>query len=119
MQNSLDKIDLNNLLQLIGNDKDFLRELLETFISTTQDALTQLKEAEAKDDWKQIQSIAHQIAPAIMQIGGNNAYKAIKEIENMPETTQGYERKSKYTELIPHIDNCLVQVQNYISNDTK
>ncbi len=119
MQNSLDKIDLNNLLQLIGNDKDFLRELLETFISTTQTALTQLKDAEAKDDWKQIQTIAHQIAPAIMQIGGKNAYATIKYIETMLETTRDRERTAKFIELIPHIDNCLEQVQNYIANDTK
>jgi signal transduction histidine kinase/DNA-binding response OmpR family regulator len=67
--NSLEGVDLKGLEIAAQNDKDFMRDLIDTILETLPEELERLEIAIKKDDLFQAARILHKIKPSISYLG--------------------------------------------------
>jgi len=80
-------IDLVELERLSGGDDKFLKEMLEIFIRTSEEASIKLEQYFDKSDWRQIAETAHKLAAPAKHIRGTQLYDLLKNLENTAETS--------------------------------
>ncbi len=86
-----EKLDLHNLYHLSGGDKKFVKQMLISFIETTEKGVNELKEAVAKQQWVSAADIAHKIQPPCRHTGAMDLYSILNKIER---TTRNGENMS-------------------------
>ncbi len=74
-------IDLRNLYHLSGGDNVFVKQMLETFISTTAAGLNEMAEAAGKAEWEKTADISHKIQPPCRHIGAGTLFELLSKIE--------------------------------------
>ncbi|MBN1417005.1 MAG: response regulator [Bacteroidales bacterium] len=76
-----DKIDLHNLYHIAGGDEQFVKQMLVTFIETTEKGLNDMNEAVITGKWESVAGLAHKISPPCRHIGAVNLYGYLRRIE--------------------------------------
>lgn len=74
-------LDLRNLYHLAGGDNNFVKQMLETFISTTAAGLNEMAVAAGKADWEKTADISHKIQPPCRHIGAVTLFELLSNIE--------------------------------------
>ncbi len=75
------KIDLQNLYHISGGDEKFVKQMLETFIETTENGLTAMQEAVTTGKWESAAGFAHKLSPPCRHIGAMDLYNNLRMIE--------------------------------------
>ena len=75
------KIDLQNLYHISGGDEQFVKQMLVSFIETTEKGLTDMQEAVISGQWESVADLAHKILPPCRHIGAIDLYNLLNEIE--------------------------------------
>lgn len=75
------KLDLHNLYHISGSDDQFVKQMLISFITTTEKGLNELKEAATKQQWESAADISHKIQPPCRHIGAMDLYNLLNKIE--------------------------------------
>jgi signal transduction histidine kinase/CheY-like chemotaxis protein len=83
MGTELDEADFKSLQKLTNNNDSFYKELLQTFVSSTEKGLLKMKELVQTENWSETSELAHQLAAPFKHFGANNCYTTLKEIERM------------------------------------
>ncbi len=86
-----EKIDLTYLQELSGGDKDFIGEMLQTFLGETSEMLNNLKEVENGDDHERTYQIAHKLKSSLRMIGMEQAAQLCIQIEEKARAEQADE----------------------------
>ena len=77
-----DKItNLDYLQDLSEGDEEFIKDMIETFIDTTPDLISQMKEQLNGKDFLGVGQTAHKIKPTITFMGISSLETLIREIE--------------------------------------
>ncbi len=79
---SNDKINLNSLYHIAGGDEKFVRQMIESFDTTTANGLSEMKDAVIAEEWEQVADIAHKLLPPCRHIGAIDLFNIIHEIES-------------------------------------
>lgn len=90
---------ITNLSYLSGvchGDKDFMRDMIETFITNTPISLDEMKTAAAEQDWETVGRTAHKIKPSISFMGLEALKPVVKNIEH-------YGKEGENTDKIPEL----------------
>ena len=74
-------LDLSYIYEISDHDRDFIKEMLLTFLKITPESLDQIETAKNADNWKEVGRVAHKIKPTIMLIGNDVLTKQIKKLE--------------------------------------
>jgi len=74
-------LDLHNLYHLSGGDEEFVKQMLFSFITTTEKGLNELKEAVTKQQLESAADISHKIQPPCRHIGAMDLYNLLNKIE--------------------------------------
>lgn len=64
-----EKVDLTYLQKVSGNNKDFIAEIVNSFIASTPHALSEIKSHLDKKDWVKMEKEVHKIKPTLSMIG--------------------------------------------------
>ena len=72
---------LETLKEFLGNDNDALRDVINSFIESTEENLVSLNNAITEKDIAEISTITHRIAPMFKQIQANNIANTLKALE--------------------------------------
>ncbi len=83
MGTELDEADFKSLQKLTNNNDSFYMELLQTFVSSTENGLSKIRNLVQTENWVEISELAHQLAAPFKHFGANNCYTTLKEIERM------------------------------------
>ena len=83
MGTQLDEADFKSLQKLTNNNESFYKELLQTFVNSTENGLIKMKELAAEENWDAASELAHQLAAPFKHFGAHNCYTTLKEIERM------------------------------------
>lgn len=83
MGTELDQADFKSLQKLTNNNEPFYKELLQTFVNSTENGLVRMKELVTEENWSEASELAHQLAAPFKHFGANNCYTTLKEIERM------------------------------------
>ncbi|MBN2814801.1 MAG: response regulator, partial [Bacteroidales bacterium] len=78
-------INLDSLYHLAGNDRAFVKQLLLTFIESTEQGLQSLHEAIDKSDKPAIRELAHKISSPCKHIGADSLYANFKLMEEQAQ----------------------------------
>jgi HPt (histidine-containing phosphotransfer) domain-containing protein len=83
-----DLINLKNLYHLAGDDKQFAKQMLDTFLDTTTKGLHEMKEAASFGDWKTVGELAHKLLPPGRHIGAAHLILLLKKVEDGAKSGQ-------------------------------
>lgn len=83
MGTPLDEADFKSLQKLTNDNDSFFRELLQTFVNSTEKGLVKMKQLIQDQNWAEASELAHQLAAPFKHFGANNCYTTLKEIERM------------------------------------
>jgi len=78
---SAEKINLHNLYHISGGDEEFVKQMLDSFISTTGAGLKDLQDAVMSKNWDSVADIAHKILSPCRHIGAMDLYNLLSKIE--------------------------------------
>jgi len=92
--------DLTYLHSICNGDKNFMQEMVETFITNTPSAINEMQKWSHKAEWIKVGQTAHRIKPSIAFMGLESLKPIIKKIET-------YGKESKSTDKIPALINTL------------
>ncbi len=76
------KINLNNLYHISGGDEQFVKQMLISFIDSTDKGLSEMKIAVSKGESKQITELAHKMLPPCRHLGATALCNLLKQIED-------------------------------------
>jgi CheY-like chemotaxis protein/HPt (histidine-containing phosphotransfer) domain-containing protein len=83
------KINLSNLYHISGGDKQFVKQMLISFIESTQKGLTEISEAAKTGNMEPISDLAHKMLPPCRHVGALDLCSILREIEdNSKKDTQ-------------------------------
>jgi len=96
--------NLNKAMDIVDKDEEFLKELLELFVSDYPKKLKKIKEAIQNKDTETISEVAHSLKGACGNIGLDKAYELCLEIEKIGKkgTLEGVEKL--YEELLEELN---------------
>lgn len=78
--------NLDYLKEVSGNNQDFIREMVQTFITTLPRTLLELKESSTVENWDTLSRLAHQIKPSFTLMGLEFLRNKIAQIEERART---------------------------------
>jgi hypothetical protein len=78
-------INLTHLYHLADNDIPFIKQMLTTFIESTEKGLQEIHQAIASGNPNEAMEIAHKLAAPCQHIGVDKLYSNLKDLENMPK----------------------------------
>jgi len=81
-QTSDNKIDLRNLYHISGGDDQFVKQMLVSFINTTQKGLADMQEAVNSNQNESVAHLAHKLLSPCRHIGASDLYNLLNSIEN-------------------------------------
>lgn len=73
--------NVEQLNKIGNNDKQFLLEMLQSFIELANECSESLLSATQKEDWLKVKTIAHKNIPSYSILGLNDLVEILKEIE--------------------------------------
>jgi HPt (histidine-containing phosphotransfer) domain-containing protein len=76
-----EKINLSNLYHISGGDKQFVKQMLISFIESTQKGLTEIREAAKTGNMESIHDLAHKMLPPCRHVGALDLCSILREIE--------------------------------------
>jgi CheY-like chemotaxis protein/HPt (histidine-containing phosphotransfer) domain-containing protein len=78
-----EKINLQNLYHISGGDERFVKQMLVTFIDTTEKGLTEMEKAVKSGQWETAAGLVHKISAPCRHIGAEDLYHFLKKIEEI------------------------------------
>jgi HPt (histidine-containing phosphotransfer) domain-containing protein len=109
--------DLTYLASLCGDDPEFKKEMIETFLKNTPALINEMKDCLKVSEWKKIGDIAHKMKPSFTFMGIHAAKDLILILEkngrNEKDTT---EIKDLITQLDHICSKALVELENDLSS---
>ncbi len=73
--------DLSYLQNVSGGDEGFIREMVNTFLENTPNALSEMKDEAAQHKWREVARVAHRIKPSVTFMGIHSLKPIIKRLE--------------------------------------
>lgn len=83
------KIDLHNLYHISGGDEHFIKQMLESFIQTTEKGLHEMEEAAKYKKWESVADLSHKIQPPCRHIGAMDLCSLLNKIEKTIRNNEG------------------------------
>ncbi len=99
-------LNLDGLKEIIGDDPDLLKEMLQQFVETTQADLTNLQDAIAAGNSRDVANLAHRIKGSCFVIGAT----ALAEIAASLETDGRRDCTGNYSSLAEKMTTAFQQV---------
>ena len=81
------QFDLAYLRNISGNNHEFIKEMLQTFVQSIPNSLTEMEEALTLSDFIKISRVAHQIKPSMTLLGINELKDSAMHIEELAKGT--------------------------------
>lgn len=78
---TVEKINLSNLKHISGGDQQFVRQMLESFITTTSRGLSAIREEIEGKNWDAAADQSHRIQPPCRHIGAMELYAILRNLE--------------------------------------
>jgi PAS domain S-box-containing protein len=108
--------DLNYLIKMSDNNKEFINEMIKTFIQTIPQILSEMETCLDDKNWEKLSKLAHQIKPTYTLLGLDAVRESLLTIElegkkkekldELPDLTKKFIKQSR--SIIPDLEKELV-----------
>lgn len=75
--------DKDKAIHIIGNDEEFLREILETFLLDVPQQMSQIKKAVSERNRENLVKSVHKLKGAVCNFGENATFKTALKLETL------------------------------------
>jgi signal transduction histidine kinase/CheY-like chemotaxis protein/HPt (histidine-containing phosphotransfer) domain-containing protein len=75
------KVSLHNLYHISAGDEQFVKQMIITFVNTTQKGLKEMQEAAASAKWESVADLAHKLLSPCRHIGAADLYNLLSTVE--------------------------------------
>ena len=89
---SIDVYDLSVIKDAASNDAGLIKEMLELFISKTNEEMVMLKEYIANEDWEKTYFMAHKLKPSFIYLRMSILEKCMEDIEERAKNMKQVEK---------------------------
>lgn len=111
--------DLTYLRSISDNDKQFIKEMIDTFLETTPILLSQMRSLAMEKRWIELGKTAHQMKPSLQFMGMEPARQVIREIEDICSGKPKYFRVIKLVEKTESAcKKACDELKNMLKNET-
>ncbi len=111
-----EKINLNNLYHISGGDEQFVKQMLISFIESTDKGLNEMKTVVTSGELTIVSELAHKMLPPCRHIGAMNLYNLLKKIEdNVNKKDQSMALESLMKESLREFDGIRGLIEEQIS----
>jgi PAS domain S-box-containing protein len=86
------QFDLTYLREVSGNNEEFIREMIQTFVQTIPPILSQMNTSLSRQDWEKLSRLAHQIKPSLALMGMNDLRSQVLYIEQNGKSRDNLEQ---------------------------
>ena len=76
------RLDLKNLYHISSGDKQFVKQMLVSFLDSTEKGLDEMQEAASSKQWEKVSDLAHKLMPPCKHIGATNLYNSLRQAED-------------------------------------
>lgn len=76
-----DRINLDNLYHISGDDEQFVKQMLISFIESTQKGLDEMQESVKSGNYESVAELAHKLSPPSKHVGATDLANLLKKIE--------------------------------------
>lgn len=107
--------DFSYLRSVSGDNEDFIREMIQTFIQTIPPILDEMNESVGTKDWLKLSRLAHQIKPSLALMGMNELRSKLSHIEENGKNKTNLEDLPALTNrFITQCEQIIPQLSHYI-----
>jgi HPt (histidine-containing phosphotransfer) domain-containing protein len=78
---SAGKVNLHNLYHISAGDEQFVKQMIITFINTTQKGLKEMQEDAVSAKWDSVADLAHKLLSPCRHIGAADLYNLLSTVE--------------------------------------
>jgi HPt (histidine-containing phosphotransfer) domain-containing protein len=75
------KVNLHNLYHISAGDEQFVKQMIITFVNTTQKGLKEMQEAAVSVKWESVADLAHKLLSPCRHIGAADLYNLLSTVE--------------------------------------
>ncbi len=106
--------DLNYLRDVSGNNQEFMKEMVLTFINTIPSVLDDMVSNAMIGNWTKVANLAHQIKPSFVLMGAPGMRNKVLEIE---QGAKSEGEKSKLKEAVDKLRNLCLEIVDSLSHE--
>lgn len=96
----MDGFNLDELKRISGGDPAFIRDMVELFITQTENSIVEMDNCFDTNDLGRIFKVIHKMKPSVLIMGMDPVYARILEIEKMKEGDLNFEKLKKDTDIL-------------------
>ena len=98
---------VRRLVSLDGEDDDFIRDVMGSYVLQLKDVVARLGTAVAANDTEEVRSLAHSMKGASKQIGATHAGNLLGEIEQQEDFSAIQSLVSQLDEEVPRVESAI------------
>jgi PAS domain S-box-containing protein len=107
--------DLSQIQEFSRGNQEFVKKMVQLFLSTSAEALTQFREYQQAKNWEEVSALAHKMKASIDNMGISSLKTEIREVETLGRSLVVNEVRMK--ELLDYVEGVLIRVQNALQDD--
>ncbi len=107
--------DLSQIREFSRGNQDFVKKMVQLFLSTSSEALTQFREYQRTKSWEEIGALAHKTKASIDNMGIASLKNEIREVENLGKAQIVDE--PRMNQLLTYVEDMLKRVQHALQKD--
>jgi len=113
----MDNPNFEGIRRLANDNMAFYKELLRTFVNSTENGMNSLHQNIEEENWKQVGELAHQLAAPFKHFNATTCYNLLKRIEKMgKESEEGVEITAAVAEFGEEANSILNLVKDELKN---
>ena len=75
-------LDLSYLYEISDDDREFVKDMIETIVRNTPDSVVEIREAQKKDNWHEVGRLVHKLKPSLLLLNIDSLSTHIKTLED-------------------------------------
>jgi len=77
--------DLSDLIKMANGDPDFVKEMIDIFLKSSEKNMQAIEENIENKDWQAVADLAHKLAAPAKHLNATNVYTTLKQLQNLAE----------------------------------
>ncbi len=94
-----EKINTGNLYHIAAGDSDFVKQMLEAFLRTTEKGLEEMQEAAENGEYESVSGISHKLQPPCRHLGATDLFNLLNKVEKAIKNNETESVKSKIVDI--------------------
>ncbi|MEI7801393.1 MAG: Hpt domain-containing protein [Bacteroidota bacterium] len=107
--------DLGFLKQFSSGNTAMMKQLINVFLQTSQDAMSKIEGFIAEKNWERVGAIAHQLKPQCSYMGIKTAEQLILKIEELKNSADGGNIPELFSQLKTMLETAVVELKEELT----